>query len=134
GLKISRVRAAIHIDGAIRVRATDVEDVKTTKRFHFDKLHTVRREELTSSAGSFASRMRFKLMLLTIVIQSLCPRLERNLLYRSDRVEDAEYRGPHTFLSWGCALKQHATISIFRGRSSRRQVGVGWLSQRRAHG
>src|SRR5690349_4979820 len=82
GLEILRVRPSIHIDRAIGMRTTDVEDVNQLLLGKLDELHSIRRDELPGSSRSLAPRMRlvaFK-SLLAIIMQRPGPILERHVL------------------------------------------------------
>ena len=56
------MRAAVHVDGAIRVRAADVEDVEPLDLGQLDELDAVRRQELPREARRLAARVRLELV------------------------------------------------------------------------
>src|SRR6185436_16095702 len=98
-IELLRVRTAVHIDGAIRVRSTDVEDEDALKIGELDKFDTVRRQELTQHARGFAPRVRFELVGFTIGEDGLGPRLERHV-FQSERIGRDAAGQPDAFVSW----------------------------------
>src|SRR5687767_13584897 len=59
---ILRMRPAIHIDHAHRVRSSDVDNENALQVLQFDYLHTVRCEKWSRPARRLASRVRFELV------------------------------------------------------------------------
>src|SRR5215510_2705789 len=113
------MRSTVHVDRAIRVRSADVEDVETIELGQLDELDAVRREELTRNTRRFAPRVRFQLVLLTIVVDRLRPRLEGHVLRGLDRIADAEHGQPHALVLDVSATEERTTFSIAR-------CGSGW--------
>src|SRR5574339_453266 len=87
------MRAAVHVDGAIGVRAADVEDVDALEFAELDDLNSVRCEELARDAGRFATRVRLELVVLAIFEERLGPWLERRVL-QSQWIRDHRAREP----------------------------------------
>src|SRR2546423_14504080 len=56
-----RMRAAVHEDLAVRMRATDVEDEDAFNLRQLDELDAVRREELAHEPRRLAARVRLEL-------------------------------------------------------------------------
>ena len=98
-IEIRRMRAAVHVDRPVRVRAADVEDENALNLRQLDELDAVRRQELAHEARRLAARVRLELVLLAIVEQRLRPRLERYTA-RCDRTlwNAAAAREPHAFI------------------------------------
>ena len=101
GRQILRMTPAIHVNGAVAVRSTGLEDDELLQLREIDKLSPIRGCDLPKASGRLAPRVGFKLVGLAIIVDRPRPRLEGNLAQRG--------------LSWKLILFTH-------GRSSRRRV------------
>src|SRR6185436_7924051 len=97
------MRAAVHVDRAIGVRAADVEDVDALEFTELDDLDSVRREELARDARRFAPRVRLELVVLAIFEECLGPRLERRVLQSQWIRDDCARKPDALFLRRGAA-------------------------------
>src|SRR5262245_30805177 len=73
------MRAAVHVDRAVRVGTTDVEDEDALQLCELDHLDTVRRQELANTARRLAPRVRLELVREAVFVHAFSPRLEGNL-------------------------------------------------------
>ena len=73
------MRTAVHVDGAVGVRAADVEDIDALQLGEVYELHAIRRQELTRDARRLATGVWLELVLLPVVVDRTGPRLERHL-------------------------------------------------------
>src|SRR5580765_3058033 len=92
--EVLRVRAPVHVDDAEGVRTAFVEDENLLELPYLDELNAVRRQKLSSDARWMTPRMRLQLVALTILVQRLRPRLERDLLEFEDGIRGPEKRRP----------------------------------------
>ena len=107
-LQVVRMRAAVHVDRAERVRAADVEDVEPLELRHLDELDAVRRQELARDARRLAARVRLELVRLARVVDAPSPTAGTAPgVVGRDRVRDAEHRRPDALLRRRCAAEQH---------------------------
>jgi ABC-type transport system involved in cytochrome bd biosynthesis fused ATPase/permease subunit len=123
-LEILQMLASVHVDGAKRVRAADIEDEDALDLGQVHELDAVRRLELPRGAARFAARVRLELVDLPRVVESPRPRLKRRLISRVDRVGDAEQRRPYALLFRRRAPKDRAAIGVARRRARRRSVRI----------
>src|SRR5690349_15381720 len=74
--------AAIHVNSAEAMRSTGLKDDELLKIGKMDKLSPVRGRNLSKTSGGFTARIRFKLVVLAIVVDGASPRLKWNLTQR----------------------------------------------------
>ena len=124
GREVGRVRPSVHVDGAERVRAADVEDVDALGFGQLDELHAVGRQELPRRPRRLAPRVRLELVLLPIVVHRLGPRLKRHGRRRGNGIEDAEDRQPHALVGHRLAGESRPARRVARRRLRRRRVAA----------
>ena len=78
GREVLRVRAPVHVDGAERVRTTDVEDVDALRLGQLDELDAVGRQELAGRARRLAAACAARARSSADVVHRFRPRLERH--------------------------------------------------------
>src|SRR6185295_6157024 len=132
------MRAAVHVDLAIGVRAADVEDEDALDLRQLDELDAVRRQELAHEPRRLAARVWLELVPVAIGEQCLSPRLERHRFGRLDRLSAAATWQEHAFVARRRAAEQHAAFGVARRRSGRRtgitSAAASLLCVRRAAG
>src|SRR4029079_11681705 len=85
GNEVLRVLSTVHINDPEGVRTAVVHNVNALEVGDFHKLCSVGRRKLSCPTRSFASCMGFELIDLSLVVNSLCPWLERNLIQHALR-------------------------------------------------